>query len=110
MNFPEIIGHNYRFVKSYDLALLQTQFSKHKRLRVFFTHGLKCANATCEKEGIYLLKGENHAGGFHVDVYTKDFELMTIDHIQPRSKGGGNNIENLQPMCASCNTKKADKV
>jgi 5-methylcytosine-specific restriction endonuclease McrA len=35
---------------------------------------------------------------------------MTIDHILPRSKGGKDTLENLQPMCSSCNAKKADKV
>lgn len=33
-----------------------------------------------------------------------------IDHIQPKSTGGGNELENLNLACASCNTSKSDKT
>lgn len=109
MKIPTKIGHNFTFHSMYELDLLHTKFAKHRRLRVFHHHGKKCSNPGCNKEGVYLIKAANTDGGFHVDLYTSDFELMTIDHIIPKSKGGLNTLENLQPMCHTCNTRKADK-
>jgi ATP adenylyltransferase len=34
---------------------------------------------------------------------------LEVDHIVPRAKGGGDEIENLQALCYSCNAMKRDR-
>lgn len=42
--------------------------------------------------------------------YCGSTKRLTIDHVIPRSKGGGDTWDNLVVACSSCNTKKSDKL
>lgn len=101
---PNKIGHNYIPVKILPIEDLQTKYSRHKRLKTFAQKGLKCVS--CDRIGKYLIAAKDKSGSIHIDLYTKDFELITVDHIKPKWLGGTYDIENLNPMCCFCNTEK----
>lgn len=37
-------------------------------------------------------------------------ELLCIDHVQARARGGSNDLDNLNPCCRRCNTCKGIKT
>lgn len=106
------IAKDRMLVSVLDMEKGLERFKYHKRLQVFYNKGLECANPNCDRVGHYLLmtlgttkQDETHGYGIHVDVYTKDLHLMTVDHILPASRGGTYDLKNLRPMCSRCNSK-----
>ena len=83
------------------------------RLQCFAKYGTKCVK--CGIEGKYFYKEKGRGSDldiYHLNLYAIDKNgkeiLMTKDHIDPKSKGGANDLDNLQPMCQHCNTAKAN--
>lgn len=63
----------------------------------------------CKTQGINFSLGKDNGNGTHWDMYSDDGSAMTIDHILPKSNGGEDKIENIQLMCARCNSIKGNK-
>lgn len=64
-------------------------------------------------------KRKKISGNVRRSVYERDeyrcvtcggFEHLSLDHIVPWSRGGSDDIGNLQTMCRACNSSKRDRV
>jgi hypothetical protein len=62
----------------------------------------KMASHKPSKNAIYRRDG-------HRCQYCGETKHLTIDHVIPKSKGGGDTWLNLVACCSSCNTKKGNK-
>lgn len=54
---------------------------------------------------IRIYKRDNHEC-----VYCGSSKQLTLDHVIPKSRGGGNDWSNLVTCCFSCNLKKGNKT
>ena len=63
----------------------------------------------CGIEATKFCLGQSKDSGLHWDLYSEDDVALSLDHIQPKSKGGKNNLGNSQIMCTECNSLKANK-
>lgn len=68
------------------------------------------------KPELYKRQGGVEGGGIDIKAtckgcrqqyLPKDFH---VDHIHPEAKGGGDEIENLQLLCANCNQRKGPRT
>lgn len=85
------------------------KFKEHRRLQTFYHKGCQCVVPGCNRIGTKLIRHQFKKGDIHVDLFTEDNHLMTVDHIIPKSKGGENHLNNYQPMCQEHNTLKGSK-
>lgn len=62
----------------------KTVITRKLSLQVFDRDGYQCLSCGCRSD-------------------------LTVDHVMPESKGGPTEINNLQTLCRSCNSKKGVK-
>lgn len=82
----------------------QTETYRAARQRYFYRR-LQIEGSHTTQEWIDLKK---IYGNVCVKCGEKEYagNALTIDHKVPVSKGGTNNIDNLQPLCKRCNSSK----
>lgn len=104
---PEKNCYGWQLVKVEPLENL-VNYKNHKRLKVFYEKGTTCAICG-KKHGQYIGHYQTiKTNCVHIDVYTEDGIMINRDHIIPKSKGGANTIDNLQPTCEPCNSAKGN--
>lgn len=97
---------HYKIIETLPISKLE-EFKDHPRLRVFYHKGCTCLN--CGVTATIIAKGKIK-NTEHWDVYTDTYYPLTVDHIVPRSRGGSNDLQNLQPLCYKCNQKKGSSL
>ncbi|MFA7219029.1 MAG: HNH endonuclease [Synergistaceae bacterium] len=93
------------------------------RLQLFKSKGVECI--ICGIKGSFFsLERPLHCKQlpkvYHFNLYALEdggsihnpltWRLITQDHIIPKSKGGKDNLSNLQVMCTVCNCEKDNKI
>jgi 5-methylcytosine-specific restriction endonuclease McrA len=90
--------YHKRYCKNHPENIAHLKANRYARERgAVGTHTLKEWNALKEK------------GNYKCAICGEEKKL-TKDHIIPLSKGGNNFIENIQPVCRNCNSKKHNKL
>lgn len=118
-----------KYIKKYfriDQKDIKVATSKNSLFLINYQKwGGKCLCDICGLEGKYfalekftqspndktinnLSRNTYHFNLYTVDVKTKEEVYFNIDHIQPKSKGGTNELKNMQLTCQICNTKKGN--
>ena len=85
------------------------------RIQCFREKGLTCAKCGIEAcfAALELVQSPAYNGwaiNFYAHTDIGDEVIFTKDHIHPRSRGGGDEMANLQPMCWPCNQRKGNSV
>jgi hypothetical protein len=89
---------------------LDGQWVKTGRFMVFLKKGTRCV--TCGLQATFFKK-EKTLETTILNLYgvrNNRMVMFTRDHIIPASRGGTNDLDNMQPMCADCNGRKGDYI
>lgn len=122
-------NHNYEIYKKYPieliLNLLETKELPDKIIygsldyidsierciiikQLLNRDGYDCQE--CDMIPSYFALGKDKINRWHMDLYSDEDHMFTIDHVYPKSKGGENKLDNYQLLCKICNEDKSDIV
>jgi len=111
----KVSGVNHHLWKGGDLNLTpQKRWKQRNKDKVNYHTNLRRIRRLNVGGNHTLLEWENLKAQYNwtcpcCKKYEPEIKL-SADHIIPISKGGSNNIENIQPLCRSCNSKKFIKI
>lgn len=97
-----------RYKKGKPYGLHDGVYFSLRRAAIIFEIGFDCVH--CGLKGhIFHLEHTFNKASWHLDLYSEDDTLMTIDHLVPKSRGGPDVVENFQNLCMPCNTIKGNR-
>lgn len=93
------------------------KIARNTRVRGFVQVDGSCTCVQCKVTSKFAAKyrhRSDQAHGAHHDlVYVKEngkYGILTIDHILPKSLGGGNQPSNFRVLCDECNSKRGNRL
>lgn len=100
LNFKKVLSKS----RGHDLGSLRWKIFKDYPFCVF-----------CRIPITHVILWEQPKGfkPYHLDAasnHKNEWVMFTIDHHIPRSKGGSDDVSNLQPSCYRCNIKKGNDM
>lgn len=118
-----IISFNYAFVDDAIKTIQINKKIKNKTKKIkydtilenYTKNNNRCVCSICGIEAnlakIYNTRANTKVIRlYHYDIKTNVALVFNIDHINPRSNGGLDDITNTQFVCIICNIKKADII
>jgi len=97
--------------------IYDAKYKKRHRIRVNHNVGKRrvlkknaLGSHTHEDWLLVLRLSKGVCNGFGRDAHHVGIRNLTKDHIVSLKKGGTDYIENIQPLCFSCNSRKSDRL
>lgn len=79
-------------------------------VKVFSKNGYVCTNCGISADSASIVL-DTKSNTYGLQLFCSDQQnRLTMDHIIPKSLGGGDSINNLAPMCRKCNLIKKDNI
>lgn len=113
------IRKRYKYYQIFLIKDVVNQLKSVKNLKWAFHKDPNLLCALCGVNFEYAVCGQLHGHichdkhgpkKHHWNLYTANFDLLTRDHIVPRSVGGVDTKTNIQIACYECNVKKGNNV
>ena len=86
----------------------QAQFSGYKAVKKFFSDVVAVRNVPPKRRIEVFEKYKFRCA--YCGSSAADGASLEVDHVIPVSKGGTNDVQNLQILCKSCNIGKSDRT